>query len=117
MIHAGIAYRMATFRDMVLLEIERAGSVRELSRQTKINHETLNKIANGESVPVTFKTIKQLSDHTGVNFITLVELAYPEQAEQAAALSAESRALAETIERLPENLREAVWALIRGASK
>jgi DNA-binding Xre family transcriptional regulator len=94
MTHAGIAYSMATFRDVVLLEIERAGSARELAGKTKINHETLNKIANGEDAPITFKTIKRLADYTGMNFITLVELAYPEQAEQAAALSAESRALA-----------------------
>lgn len=112
-----VGIRMTTFRDVVLLQIERAGSIRELARQTKINHETLNKIANGEEVPLTFKTISQIADYSGISFITLVELAYPEQAEKAAALSAEARALAETIERLPEDLRKAVWVLIRGASK
>lgn len=114
-----VAVSVTTFRDVVLLELDRAGgSVRELSKRTKINHETLNKIVNGNAdAVITFETVRRLADYTGMNFITLVELAYPDQAREAAELSADSRTLAETYERLPENMREAVWALIRGASK
>jgi DNA-directed RNA polymerase specialized sigma24 family protein len=46
--------------------------------------------------------------------LSLVALAYPDLAQQAVR-EAESEILLENIERLPEDLRKAVWTLIRGA--
>jgi transcriptional regulator with XRE-family HTH domain len=52
---------------------------------------------------------------TGVSVGSIVELAYPDQVERAnAGLS--TLVLAEMIEQLPESLREAVDAIVRGAS-
>jgi transcriptional regulator with XRE-family HTH domain len=104
---------MRTFRDVVLLEVDKAGSIRELARRADINHEILNKIANGKDDTPTIPVIAKMAKYTGTDFMSLVALAYPDLAEQAA-IEAESRLLLENIERLPEDARNAVWAMIRG---
>lgn len=105
---------MRTFRDVVLLEIERAGSIRELSQRSGINHQILNNIANGVEVTPTINVIVKFAEYSSMDFLSLVALAYPDLAQQAI-LQAESRLLLENIERLPEDVRKAVWMLIRGA--
>jgi transcriptional regulator with XRE-family HTH domain len=80
-----------------------------------VSHQTVNRVLDEryESGP-SADTILKISEATGVSAVTLFEMAYPE-ARQASALSADSRALAQRIERLPPELKAAIIAILRGA--
>lgn len=62
----------------------------------------------------TIEFLLKLHRLTGVSAGLLVELAYPDQVERANA-SVSTLVLAEMLEQLPDNMRGAVDALVRGA--
>lgn len=60
--------------------------------------------------------ILKLSKATRISVLTLIELAYPDVVQETA-ISPSAKVLAQRIEQLPDNLQEAVAAILRGVSK
>lgn len=107
-----------TLRHFILNEMHaRDMSARQFAEFIGVSNATISRAIDPRQAPTpSLEFLLKLSDATNVNFAHLAALAYPEVAQKMKP-SASSQILAQLIEDLPENLREAVVALIRGGRR
>lgn len=106
-----------TFRTFIKDEIQKRGfSDREFARKVGISSGTIATWLNEDHIakPELAQLIK-VSDFTKVSLATIIGLAYPDVAARTS-ISPSAMALAEAFEALPEELQNAIRALIRGSS-
>ncbi len=83
-------------------------SMREFSRAAGVSHATLARVMDGQTPTLEF--LSKIARYTQVPLGTLAELSYP---DVVSSKNAETLAIAKMIEQLPDNLRDAVLAIIR----
>ena len=105
------------FSEFLVAEMKRRDmSQREMARWLEVSSQTVNRLVDPRSPDdPSIMILLRVSEKTGVSLLALVEMAYPD-AVRASDLSADSRIIAQRIEALPDDMREAVIALLSRAS-
>lgn len=110
--------RPNAFRDFLKSEIgRRQMSATEFARFVGVNTTTITRAIDEHSPKSPgLDFLLKLSKATHTSIATLIELAFPDVAEETASTPS-SRILAQRIEQLPEGVRETIEAIIRGTSQ
>lgn len=114
----GIIWRrcMADYAFRNFLEDEmkkRSLSARQFADFVGVGHTTINRLIDPRNVvPPSMEVLLKVSNATKRSLLSLVELAYPNEVSDTN-LSPSAQILAQDIEELPDNLKEAVLALVR----
>lgn len=106
--------RKYTFQAFINDELKNRGwSQRDLAKQMDVSSSTISRMLDEQkpSKPDVEQLVK-LSKALHVGLETLTALAYPEQFEESA-LSPSARILGERFDKLPENVQQAVLAIMR----
>lgn len=108
---------MDTLRDFVAAELaNRKLSIRQFAKNAGLGYQTIANIVNDSGNEPEMKTLLRISKYTGTDLIELVRLAYPDIVQETT-LSPSAAITAQRIERLPQDLRLAVEALILRGGK
>lgn len=102
-------------RDFILEEMKRRQmSEREFAKFAGVSHSTVNRAVDERNPAAPgIEFILKLSKATHTNLETLVSIAYPDLVEDVPE-DLSSKLLAKRINELPDNIREAVLALVLG---
>lgn len=107
--------RVYTFSGFIEDEIRKNGSsLRAFARRVGIAHGTISNWINEDSPKPELAQLIKLSEVTGVSLETIIGLAYPDVVKKTA-LSPTARLLAQQFERLGDDVKESILALIRGS--
>jgi hypothetical protein len=105
------------WRDFLVSEYRRRGfaSYREFARWLDISIGTVSRMMDAEDPALPgLEVLLKVHKATGVALVDLIELVYPETVVRSDT-PVSSRLLAQQIEGLPPELREAIRAIVRGA--
>ncbi len=107
---------MTELQEFVSNEMKRRGmSMREFADFVGVSHVTISRVLDPSRAEYQgdIEFLVKLSKATKVSITSIVALAYPALATETKDISAQ--VLAEQIQQLPDAMREAVLAIIRGA--
>lgn len=107
-----------SLEEFVQEEMRRRGdlSARQFAELVGVSNTTINRILSDPDYIPKLNVLSGISDATGINLLSLIELCYPEIVREDN-ISPSARILAQQIEQLDPIMQEAIAAIVRGQNK